>query len=700
MADLYAALKNFRSQKAQALGQPAFCVFSNAELDGLVAACPKTSAELVRCKGFGPQKVKKFGDEIVRICSLGLPRPMAAAASSAVDGTSFATSQQSSSKRKFGGGSSCSGGASFSSSSSSGSASARSRLADPGPPLPAVPPISRSALNPEQTAAAGRALSGDSIFLTGPAGVGKSFLLRYLIQELERHHPGGVATTAPTGIAASHVQGVTIHSWAGIGLGKGSRDTLLQKVTNNGAACDRWCKAKVLIIDEISMLDSYLLDVLDMVARAVRGEPNKPFGGLQLVFCGDFFQLPPVSLGNYGNGFAFQSRAWQLAGVVTIELQTVVRQQGDLNFIQLLTPVRIGLCSDATTAALAACHVDVKPPPQDGILPSKLYCKNANVDAENDARLAALAGEEYAFPAIDQFKGDVTSDARQKLLEMVDKKASGHLRLKLGAQVLLTKNRPDLRLVNGSRGVVTGFEESLVEGTYGVPSGSYSCPIVTFDTGQRLTVQPTSFFQGGPGGAVVRIALPLRLAWALTVHKSQGMSLSRAELMLSDAFDVSARYIPHVHVHPPTDPRPIFSRLSRPSLCFSTSLLLCLSDSLCLSLATYLLLSAPTVWASIRCALARHVDGGPLDSGRAHHSAGGQSAPGRASVLPGRRLLVGLWAVSTEARAQGVASSGGAQAQENTVRRGDKELGLLGPYRETRVLGVERLSLIACWCVC
>jgi ATP-dependent DNA helicase PIF1 len=532
MADLYSALKAFRSQKASQLGQPAFCIFTNAELDGLAAACPRTRADLARCKGFGPKRCEKFGDDILRICSSGLARPTAAASGSSLASQPM---QSSASKRKLPWNPLA---------MSSGSTSARSKLADPGPPLPAAPPIPRSALNAEQAAAADRALSGSNLFLTGPAGVGKSYLLRFIIQELERRHPKAIAVTAPTGIAASHVQGQTIHSWAGIGLGKGSRDSLLQKVMNNHAACERWRKAEVLLLDEVSMLDSYLMEVLDMIGRSVRGEPAKAFGGLQIILCGDFFQLPPVSLGgNFGNGFAFQSRAWQYAGVSTVELKTVVRQQGDLNFIRLLNSVRIGLCSEATTAALAACHVDVKPPPQDGILPTKLYCKNANVDAENDARLASLGGEERAFPATDLFKGEVSSDAKQRLLEMVDKKAVGQLRLKLGAQVLLTKNRPDLRLVNGSRGVVTGFDESYVDGSYGVPSGRYMCAIVTFDTGQRLTVEPTSFFQGGPGGAVVRIAMPLRLAWALTVHKSQGMSLSRAELMLSDAFDVRARLL-------------------------------------------------------------------------------------------------------------------------------------------------------------
>ena len=507
-SDLQSALKAFRTGQASALGQPAYCIFTNAELDALVAACPQTAADLSRIKGFGAQKVRKFGDGIVKICSMGLSRSR----------QQFDSGAAESSKRKL----PDFAAASFSSSSSS--SKARSTLHASCPPLPPMPSIERNALNEEQAAASRLALSGVNIFLTGAAGVGKSFLLRFIIQELEKLHSGQVAVTAPTGIAASHVQGVTIHSWAGIGLGKGSRDTLLQKVQGNGAACDRWRKARVLVIDEISMLDSFLLDVLDHIGRNVLGNLQIPFGGLQLILCGDFFQLPPVSLGGpYGNGFAFQSRAWQQARVQTIELKTIVRQQGDLKFIGLLTPIRVGQCTPEATAALAACHVDSKAPPRDGILPTKLYCKNANVDAENAAHLQALPGEARTFTAIDQFKGDAAGDVRTRLLELVEKKAVGQLNLKLGAQCLLTKNMPEFRLVNGSRGVVTAFEQLHVQNEYGVPAGDYECPVVSFDSGQKLTVKPASFFQGGPGGAVVRIALPLKLAWALTVHKSQGI---------------------------------------------------------------------------------------------------------------------------------------------------------------------------------
>ena len=534
---LSSTLTAYRKQQSAALGHPAYCIFTNAELDAIVAACPRSIAELQRIRGFGSSKVAKFGSDIVALCnSGGLSRPPSSAQPPSSTQDDGEEDERPLSKRKLPNFAQFSGGSSSSSQSSS-----RPKLAQVAPTPPA-PTVERSALNDEQRTAADTVLNGANAFLTGAAGVGKSFLLRFIIQELERRQPAMVAVCAPTGIAASHVQGVTIHSWSGIGLGKGSAHTLLQKVMSNDAATERWLKAKTLVIDEVSMLDSALMDALDLIGRTVRGVLSLAFGGLQLVLCGDFFQLPPVSLGNYGAGFAFECAAWSKANVQTIELKTIVRQANDHAFIDLLTPVRIGLCSQETSAALAACHVDVKPPPHDGVLPTKLYCKNANVDAENSAHLANLPGQARSFPASDTFKGEYPVDVCKRLLELVEKKAVGDLQLKVGAQCLLTKNMPELGLVNGSRGVVVGFEEVHCD-SFGVPSGKYLCPIVAFDSGQRLHVQPSSFFQAGQGGAVVRITLPLKLAWALTVHKSQGMSLSRAELMLADAFDFGQVYV-------------------------------------------------------------------------------------------------------------------------------------------------------------
>ena len=203
-SDLGAALKSYRTQRANELSQPPYCVFTNAELDVLVATCPRSTAELGRIKGFGPSKMSKFGDDIVSICSSGLSRPSPDAL--AATAAAAAAAPAAPSKRRLP--------SSFEASSSS-SASA-SAAAQPAPPP--APRIARSALNAEQLGAAQRVLGGQNVFLTGAAGVGKSYLLRYVIQELEAAWPGAgqVPVVAPTGIAASHVQGVTIHSWAGI----------------------------------------------------------------------------------------------------------------------------------------------------------------------------------------------------------------------------------------------------------------------------------------------------------------------------------------------------------------------------------------------------------------------------------------------------------------------------------------------------
>ncbi len=416
--------------------------------------------------------------------------------------------------------------------------------AGPGTAVPDNPPIlTREALNAEQQSAVDKLMAGSNIFLTGAAGVGKSYVLRYIIQECERRYGAeGVAVTAPTGIAASHLSGVTLHSFAGIGLGKGGRDKLLPKVLSNQAAMGRWRAAQVLIIDEVSMLDSILFDLLEEIARTVRGS-SRPFGGMQVICCGDFLQLPPVSLGHNGAGFAFEGEAWTRCGIETVALTQIVRQSGDPAFASMLGQIRTGVCSAATSAALALCHVDRKPAPSDGILPTKLYCTNHNVDDENSIQLAKLDGDTTTLVALDTFKGRPNADERQRLLDAIEKKAVGALPLKIGAQVILTINIPKRRLVNGSRGIVTGFT-TVQSSAYGVPLGIYHCPRVRFDSPpQEMIVMPFSMFQGGPGGALVRIAWPLKFAWALTVHKSQGMSLSRAELMLDDAFDFGQAYV-------------------------------------------------------------------------------------------------------------------------------------------------------------
>ena len=252
-------------------------------------------------------------------------------------------------------------------------------------------------------------------------------------------------------------------------------------------------------------------------------------------------------------GFAFESPAWNNGAIKMVELRQVVRQSGDTTFIHLLNQVRIGTCTAQTTQALEACHVSKKPIPTDGIVPTKLYCTNRNVDAENERNLAALKGREMTFDATDKFKGSYGRDVQKNISEAMNKKMPAQLRLKIGAQVILTRNMPDKNLVNGSRGIVKAFKEANVfddEDEYRSYKQQYKgkqdtkvFPMVHFSNGVQMLVREESVFQGGSSGAMTRSQLPLKLAWSLTVHKSQGMTVERAELQLEDAFDYGQVYV-------------------------------------------------------------------------------------------------------------------------------------------------------------
>jgi ATP-dependent DNA helicase PIF1 len=250
-------------------------------------------------------------------------------------------------------------------------------------------------------------------------------------------------------------------------------------------------------------------------------------------------------------GFAFESPAWNKGAIQMVELREVVRQSGDTSFINLLNQVRLGICTTQITQALEACHVSRKPIPTDGIVPTKLYCTNRNVDAENDRNLAALKGKEITFHASDWFKGSYTNDVQKNLAEAMNKKMPAQLKLKVGAQVILTRNMPDRNLVNGSRGVVKSFQEARIDlddedysnYTYSKSSETKLFPVVHFSNGVQMLVRDESVFQGGSTGAMTRSQLPLKLAWSLTVHKSQGMTIERAELQLDDAFDYGQVYV-------------------------------------------------------------------------------------------------------------------------------------------------------------
>ena len=393
------------------------------------------------------------------------------------------------------------------------------------------PLISIEQLTNEQRVTATRATRGESLFITGPAGTGKSFLVRFIIQELERLHPKRIAVTASTGIAAANIGGQTLHSFAGIGNGLDARSVLIARVKRNVRICQRWRETQVLVIDEISMLSENVFELIAAIAQATR-QSRVPFGGLQLILTGDFLQLPPVSTREKQRAkYCFESKAWNHGGFDsgTVVLQEVVRQSSDQHFVSILNEVRNGIVSPSAKVTLDSCNISVKALPQDGIVPTKLYCLNRNVDTENMTRLAALPGQPVVFQASDCCRDVLDAQTKKALFAILDQAIPSELALKKGAQVIMMKNKAELELVNGSRGIVVGFEHRL--------------PLVRFETGLVICVGKARFVQGIFPAKVARIQVPSKLGWALTVHKAQGMTLTRAELQVDNAFEVGQAYV-------------------------------------------------------------------------------------------------------------------------------------------------------------
>ena len=385
-------------------------------------------------------------------------------------------------------------------------------------------------LNEEQRYAFDAIIAGRSVFLTGPGGTGKSFLLQTLYSCYKSRTGKVMAVTALTGCAALLLGpwAKTLHSWAGIGLGKASAEAAARSISMDARKRKRWRGTNCLVIDEVSMLTPYLLEYLDLIARTVR-KCDRPMGGLQVVFVGDFYQLPPVmkaaeqaalAPGAAERTFAFESPLWSQVMGETIELRQIVRQK-DPTFQRILNEARVGELSAESYAALEARKtMEWK---RQEIKPTLLFTKNTDVATINESQLAKLSTAEVKFTAKTTAPPRMPADIVQMLVEKLDKDApyEPELTLKERAQVMLLVNQdPEAGLVNGSRGVVTGF--SPMDGA----------PLVKFLHGPPFPVKvlPAEWKSDADNeeDAVVRTQVPLRLAYAVTIHRSQGSSLDSA----------------------------------------------------------------------------------------------------------------------------------------------------------------------------
>lgn len=361
--------------------------------------------------------------------------------------------------------------------------------------------------------------TGANVFLTGEPGAGKTYVINQYIAWLEAAGLS-VAVTASTGIAATHIGGMTIHSWSGIGI----RDTLTQydldKISTNEKVTRRAKKANVLVIDEVSMLDGKILDMVNLVLKTVR-QREEPFGGIQVVFVGDFFQLPPVTRRGDSMLYSFQSRAWSDAQLLTCYLSEQHRQEDNL-FLGLLKSIRLNQVEEDHYTLLSE-QTSIS---YENIEPTKLYTHNADVDTYNNQKLRELTGSARTFR--------MHGKGGRVLIESLMRNCLSPetLELKEEAMVMFTKNNFEKGYVNGTLGRVIDFDRT--EGW----------PIVKTSDGRTIKAESTSWEVAEDGKVRATIEqVPLRLAWGITVHKSQGMSLDAAEIDLSKAFVYGQGYV-------------------------------------------------------------------------------------------------------------------------------------------------------------
>ena len=361
-------------------------------------------------------------------------------------------------------------------------------------------------------------LSGRSALLTGAAGTGKTYLLNTFIAQA-RKRGKKVSVTATTGLAATHLEGNTIHSWSGIGVSDHLPNNFFERLSKTRR--DVISKTDVLIIDEISMLHDFRLDMIDKVLRTVR-ENDQPFGGIQLVMSGDFFQLPPVNRPNeQGGGFVVYSDAWQELQPAVLYLERQYRQN-DEQLLEILTALRTGDVRRRHVEALLSC-TEIEPP--DGDI-TELHTVNVDVDDINIQKLAELPGEERSYQQTTTGSKIYVENLQRSVL------APENLVIKLSALVMAVKNSPQKLYANGSIGTVVDFE----------PLTEY--PVVEFRDGRRVTMAPDVWeLRDGERKRASISQVPLRLAWAITVHKSQGMTLDAAKIDLRKAFVEGMGYV-------------------------------------------------------------------------------------------------------------------------------------------------------------
>jgi len=369
-----------------------------------------------------------------------------------------------------------------------------------------------------QETALGILKTGRNVYLTGAAGSGKTHVLNQYIKYLRAHNVS-VGITASTGIAATHLGGMTIHSWAGIGIKDFLSEWDIDAMIQRQPLVKRFERTSVLLIDEVSMLRPEILDMIDAVAKAMKRN-DMPFGGMQIILSGDFFQLPPIVRDGSGDAFADTARAWHDGDFRVCYLTEQYRQDGG-KLLDILNDIRDGEISTSSQEALESCMHRV---PDDNSQAVVLHTHNEKVDIRNREELSKLDGKTEQYEMSHTGRANIVATLVKSVL------APEVLELKVGARVMFVKNSPEHEYVNGTLGEVIAID------------GAY--PLVRTHDGKEIVANPVSWEATDDNKILASVTqVPLRLAWAITVHKSQGMSLDAVEADLSRAFSQGQGYV-------------------------------------------------------------------------------------------------------------------------------------------------------------
>lgn len=419
--------------------------------------------------------------------------------------------------------------------------------------------MERSELSIEQEYALQLVESGQNVFITGPGGTGKSCLIRQIVKSAEKRN-SKTQVCAMTGCAAILLgcMASTLHSWSGIKMGKGLACEIITNIRNNKKACSRWRSLKTLILDEVSMLSKRLFEILNEIGKEIRMDP-RPFGGLQLVFTGDFYQLPPINGPEEGSGqFCFESDLWYKVFPIDNNIQlSVLFRQNDPVYKSILNNIREGLLDKNQLDILKTrLHISYNKDEHNGVVPTKLFATKYKVDMINNEEFNKLDTECYEFSYIEKTncttfidsgkplttqtllrcKKEITKNKQEMEVRYIleNSPMEKELHLKEGANVMCTVNYDmESGICNGSIGIITGFTTGI-----GIP-----IPIVTFSNGvvKQMSVK---YWQSEEYPTIAVGQIPLKLAWAMTIHKSQGATLTMAEVDIGNTvFECGQSYV-------------------------------------------------------------------------------------------------------------------------------------------------------------